>query len=128
MPGVGSYYVDLALTGMKADASDININNLEPTSYAQATSGGAFLGKKAFGAGAVFPGAIAAGTGSSHKLTTAAVTDGAISLSGTASHWSITMNGAPTRLVAQGALSATQSVTTPNPFTLGAFDIQMAYG
>lgn len=126
MPGTSAYYVDLALAAIKAECTDVNINSAEPTTWAAATSGGIYLGKKVFGAGLVFPGAIAAGTGSSRKITSAPVTDGAIGFNGTASHFSATNNSA-SRLGVAGALSATQAVTQPNPFTLGAFDFQMAY-
>lgn len=126
MPSIGSYYIDQALTAIKSGASDININTAEPATYTAATSGAQFLGKKTFGAGSVFPAAIAAGTGSSRKVTSAAVTDGAISVSGTAAAASVTDN-ANSRLTASTTLSASQAVTAPNPFTLGAFDVQMPY-
>ena len=122
---VGDYYLDLALTGMKtAGCTDININTAEPTTFAAATAGAQFLGKKVFGAGNVFPGAIAAGAPNGRKLTTAAVTDGAISTSGTAAACSITDN-TNSRLAVTTTLSSSQAVTSPNPFTLGAFDVRL---
>ena len=54
----------------------------------------------------------------------AAITDGTVSGTGTATHWAITKSG--TTLMATGALSASQAVTSGNVFTLGAFDIGIA--
>ena len=121
---VGDYYLDNGLAAMKSGTTDININTVEPTTFAAATAGAQFLGKKVFGAGAVFPAAIAAGTPNGRKLVTAAVTDGAISTSGTAAACSITDNTG-SRLAVTTTLSASQAVTSPNPFTLGAFDVRL---
>ncbi len=125
MPTVGDYVLDNGLgAGLKTVATDININGTEPTTFANATSGAQFFGKKVFGAGNVFPAAIAAGAPNGRKVTTAAVTDGAISTSGTAVTGSITDNTG-SRLLVTFSLSASQAVTSPNPFTLGAFDVRL---
>ena len=52
----------------------------------------------------------------------AAITDGSVTANGTASHWAITDTG-NSRLLATGALAASQAVSSGNTFTLGAFDI-----
>jgi hypothetical protein len=55
-------------------------------------------------------------------VTIAAITDGIVTATGTATHWAIT-DTANSRLLATGSLSASQVVTNGNMFTLGAFDI-----
>ena len=121
---VGDRVLDNGLSALKSEATDININTAEPATFAAATVGAQFLGKNVFGAGAVFPGAIAAGSPNGRKLTTAAVSAGSISTSGTAAACSITDNTG-SRLLVTTTLSSSQSVTSPNPFTLGAFDVRL---
>lgn len=67
-------------------------------------------------------GAPADGSPNGRSVTVSAISDGSIDTSGTATHWAITDN---TELLASEALSAPQGVTTPNVFTLGAFDINL---
>lgn len=55
------------------------------------------------------------------RVIGAAITDGSVSGTGTATHWAIT-NGVDT-VLASGALSASQSVTSGNTFTLDAISI-----
>jgi hypothetical protein len=115
--------LDSGLSYLKSNASHIYICNAEPSTYTQASSTYA-LGSKNFGAGAVVPGALAAGSPSGRKATTAAITDGSVSGTGTASHWAITFNSSSI-LLAASSLSASQAVTNGNTFTLGAFDIRL---
>ncbi len=56
------------------------------------------------------------------KRTVSAITDGSVTSTGTATHWALTDG---TRLLATGALSASQAVTSANTFTLAAFDIRV---
>lgn len=123
MPFINDNILDNGLAALKAAASAIHINNAEPATFTAATSTNS-LGSKSFGAGSVFPGAIAAGSPSGRKLTSAAVTDGSITTTGTATHYSIVSAGA-SRLEWAGALAASQAVTSGNPFTLGAFDVRL---
>lgn len=124
MPFLNDNVLDNGLAALKAAATHIYVCSAEPATYTAASSTNA-LGNKNFGAGAVFPGAIAAGSPSGRKLTTAAVTDGAISASGTATHWAIVTSGS-SRLDAASSLSASQAVTIGNAFTLPAFDVRLA--
>lgn len=59
---------------------------------------------------------------SGRKVTVSAITDGTIDANGTATHWALCDNSA-SKLLATAPLSASQVVTTPNTFTLAAFDI-----
>jgi hypothetical protein len=124
MPTVGDYVLDNGLAALKSGSTDVNINTAEPSTYTAATSGATFLGKKTFGAGNVFPAAIAAGSPNGRKVTTAAVTDGAISTGGSAGAVSVTDN-TNSRLHVTTTLSAAQTVTSGNPFTLNAFDVRL---
>ena len=124
MPFINDNVLDNGLVALKAAASHIWICSAEPATFTAATSTLA-LGSKNFGAGAGFPGAVAAGSPSGRKLTTAAVTDGAISATGTASHYGIT-SAAASRLDIANSLAASQAVTSGNPFTLAAFDVRLA--
>ena len=123
MPFLNDNTLDNGLAALKAAASHVYINSSEPATYTAATSTVA-LGNKNWGAGAVYPAAIAAGTPSGRKLTSAAITDGAVTGTGTASHYSV-VSLASTRLEVAQALSASQAVTSGNPFTLTAADVRL---
>lgn len=120
---VDSRVLDYGLSALKSEATHIYICNAEPTTYTAATSTNA-LGNKNFGAGNVFPAAIANGTPNGRKLTTAAVTDGTVTGTGTATNWAI-CDSVNSRLLAVGSLAAAQAVTSGNVFTLAAFDIRL---
>jgi hypothetical protein len=114
--------LDLGLNALSAEPTHLRVCSSEPTTYAQATTT-YMLGFKSFGAGGVF-GSPAAGSPNGRKVTSAAITDGTITTSGTANWWAIT-DEANSRLHAHGSLSASQVVTAGNTFTLGAFDIRV---
>lgn len=124
MATVQDYYLDNGLAALKAGSTDVNINTAEPSTFTAATSGATFLGKKTVAAGSVFPAAIAAGSPNGRKITTLSITDGAISTGGTAAACSVSDN-TNSRLGVTTTLSASQVVTAPNPFTLGAFDVRL---
>lgn len=123
MASVNNNTLDNGLAALKASASHIYLCSAEPTTYAEATATFA-LGNKNFGAGAVYPGAIAAGSPSGRKLTSAAVTDGTVTATGTATH-SAVVSSASSRLEVVQTLLATQSVTSGNTFTLTAQDVRL---
>ena len=62
------------------------------------------------------------GTPNGRKVTSAAVTDGSVTTTGTASHYAV-VDSANSRLLATGALASSQAVTSGNTFTLAAFDV-----
>lgn len=66
----------------------------------------------------------AAGTPDGRKVTVSAITDGTVDANGTAAYYALCDNSA-SKLLAAGDLAATQPVTTPNVFTLTAFDIRI---
>ena len=117
---------DLGLSYLKTNADKIYICSAQPANYSEATTGGTYaLGNKSFGAGAVIPAALADDTPTgSRKGTTAAVTDGSVTNSGTAGFWAIVYSGS-SLLLAAYSLSATQGVTASNTFTLAAFVVKL---
>ncbi len=57
-----------------------------------------------------------ADSGTGRQVTVPAITDGSVTGTGTATHWAI--HNASDTVVASGALSSSQAVTSGNPFTL----------
>jgi hypothetical protein len=112
--------LDNGLTVLDTEADKIFICSAEPATYTAATTTNA-LGNKTFSAGAAF-GSPAARSPSGRKVTSAAITDGSVTGTGTASHWAV-VDSANSRLLAAYSLAASQAVTSGNPFTLAAFDI-----
>src|ERR1043166_3168053 len=84
--------LDNGLSSVKSNADKIYTCSQEPSTYTGATSTYA-LGNKNFGAGNVYPAAIAAGSPSGRKITTAAITDGSVTGTGTASHYAVVTSG-----------------------------------
>lgn len=116
--------LDLGLNVLDTEATHIYICNAEPTTFTGASSTNA-LGSKNFGAGAAFGAPANGGASNSRKVSSTAITDGAVTATGTATHWVVTDN-ANSRLLAVGSLAASQAVTNGNTFTLASFDIQLA--
>jgi hypothetical protein len=108
---------DNGLAALATEGTRIDICSQEPTTYAQATSTYS-LGNKT----AVSIAAPSARTPNGRKVTVPAVSGGSVTATGTASHWAI-VDPTNTRLLAAGALSASQAVTNGNTFTLTSFDI-----
>lgn len=124
MPYINTNTLDNGLAALKAAADRVFINSSEPATYVAASST-VKLGTKTFAAGSVFPAAIAAGTGTGRKVTTAVITDGAVEANGSATHWSVCTSGSSRLEVAQ-ALAASQTVTSGNAFSLTAADVQLS--
>lgn len=123
MPTLDNNTLDNGLAALKAAATHVYICSADPATYTAATSTNA-LGNKAWGAGLVYPAAIAAGSPSGRQLVSAAITDGSVTATGTATHSAVVTSTA-TRLEAAQALSASQAVTSGNVFTLGAQTIRL---
>lgn len=117
MPFMNDRVFDLGLNVLDTEANRLDICSTEPATYAAATSTNTLGNKTSFAIGAP-----ADRTPNGRKVTTASITDGAVTATGTATHWAITDTG-NSRLLATGALSASQAVTNGNVFTLAAFDL-----
>ena len=112
-----TYVLDPAFTQLDTAGNRLDICTAEPTTYAEATSTYTKGNKTSLSIGAP-----ADRTPNGRKVTVAAITDGTVSGTGTVTHWAISDTG-NSRLLATGALSASQAVTSGNTFTLAAFDI-----
>lgn len=115
--------LDNGLAALKAAASHIYLCSADSATYTAATSTNA-LGNYNFTAGLVYPAAIAAGSPSGRQLTSAAVTTGSVTATGTAAFSAVTSLGV-TRLEISQALSASQGVTSGNQFTLTAQQVRL---
>lgn len=106
---------DLALSWIDTNGTRLEICSAEPANYA---------GIAAVALGNKTPpniGAPANGAVNGRRVTIAAITDGSVTATGTATHWAL-HNGSNT-LVASGSLPSSQGVTNGNTFTLPAFDV-----
>lgn len=119
MPFINDRVFDLGLNVLDTEANRLDICSSEPATYTAATSTNTLGNKTALSIGAP-----AAGSPSGRKVTVAAITDGTVTGTATATHWAIT-DTVNSRLLATGALSASQAVTSGNTFTLAAFDITL---
>jgi len=119
---VNSWVLDNGLTALHNNATHIYICSAEPMSYSDATSTYA-LGNNNFGVGLAL-GAPVNGTPDGRKVTTTAVTAGAVTGTGTVIRWAI-VDSVNSRLLVDGDLAASQAVTAGNVFSLPAFDIRI---
>lgn len=117
MAFLADYVLDLALAELDTNADRLDITSQEAVSYAEATSTYTLGNKTSLTVGS--PGDR---TGGGRKVTVAAITNGTVSGTGTATHWAI-VDVSESRLLATGSLASSQSVTSGNSFSLAAFDI-----
>lgn len=110
--------LDAALAAISGVAENLYITSQEAATYTEAQTTYK-LGTKA-SPGFTGP---ANGDASGRKTTVDAVADGTVDATGTATHWALCDNS-ETQLLAAGALSEGQVVTSGNTFTLTAFDIE----
>ena len=107
--------LDAALNYIKTNATVLHICSSQPANYAGVAA--VSLGTKT----SPTIGSPVDGT-SGRKVVVSAITDGSVSATGTASHYAIVSG---TELLAANTLSASQSVTNGNVFTLATFDITL---
>jgi len=117
MPYLNDFVLDLALSNLDTAGNRLDICTQEPANYTEATSTYTKGNKTSLSIGAP-----ADRSPNGRKVTIAAITDGTVTGTGTVTHWAISDTG-NSRLLAAGALSASQAVTSGNPFTLAAFDV-----
>lgn len=120
MAFLSDYIFDAALAKLDTEANRLDICSQEPTSYAQATSTYT-LGNNT----SISIGSPEDRTPNGRKVVVAATSGGSVTGTGSATHWAI-VDTANSRLLATGALSAPQSVTSGNTFSTAAFDIGIA--
>jgi len=112
------YVLDNGLVALKNVASDIYLLSQQPMTFADIATYG--LARKNWGAGNAVTGPFAR-TPDGRKVTTVAVTDGAVTGSGTATRWAI-VDTPNSRLLVDNDLAASQGVTAGNVFSLPGFD------
>ena len=117
MPSLNDRVFDNGLTVLDTEASHLYITSQEATTYTQAATTYA-LGVKA----TPTVSAPADRTGGGREVTVSAITDGSVTASGTATHYAL-VDQTNSRLLAAGALTASQGVTDGNQFTLSSFKI-----
>ena len=110
---------DMGLSQLTTIVENLYICSAMPTTFAEASSTYK-LGTKA---SPTITGP-ADRTGGGREVTVAAITDGVVNADGTAGFYALCDNSASKLLVAQ-ALSATQVVTSGNPFSLAALKVGM---
>jgi len=120
MAYINDYVFDLALAYLDTSGNRLDICSQEPATYAAATSTYTLGNKTGLSIGAPTD-----RSPNGRKVVVAAISDGTITGTATATHWAISDTG-NSRLIATGALSASQAVTSGNTFTLAAFDIGIA--
>lgn len=107
---------DQGLDYADTNGTRIDITNAEATTYAEATSTFTLGNKTGLNTGATED-----GDTDGRKVVVPAITDGSVTSTDTATHWALTDGSSI--LVATGALSSSQAVTSGNTFTLDAIDI-----
>jgi len=108
---------DEGLSVLDTEATAVHVTSQEAGSYAEATSTYTLGNSSSL--------AIAAPTdrsGGGRKVVVSAISDGAITGTGTVTHYAL-VDTNNSRLLATAALTASQSVTNGNTFTLATFDI-----
>ena len=116
MPYINDEVFDQGLDYADTNGTRIDICSQEPVSYAEATSTYTLGNKTGLNTGAT-----QAGATDGRRVIVPAITDGSVTGTATATHWALT-DGASI-LVATGALTSSQGVTSGNTFTLDAISI-----
>lgn len=108
---------DNGLTVLDTEANAIHVTSQEATDYTDATSTSTLGNSTSLSIGAP-----ADRSGGGREVTVAAISDGSITGSGTVTHYAI-VDTVNSRLLVTGSLSASQSVTSGNTFSLASFTI-----
>ena len=117
MASLGDRVFDNGLSVLDTEANAIHITSQEATTYAEATSTYTLGNSTTLSIGAP-----ADRAGGGREVTVAALSDGSVTSTGTATHFAI-VDTVNSRLLATNTLNASQSVTSGNTFSLGSFSI-----
>jgi hypothetical protein len=118
MPYINDTEFDALLNSIQDNVGDLHICSQEPINYTEATVTYTLGDKQS---PTVAEPSDRGGGG--REIVVSAITDGDVTGDGDASHWAIVKTSATTRLMAAGALSAPQTVSNGNTFTLTSFAI-----
>lgn len=108
---------DNGLTVLDTEANAIHITSQEATDYTDATSTSTLGNSTSLSIGAPQD-----RTGGGREVVAAAITDGSVTGTGTATHYAI-VDTVNSRLLATGALTSSQAVTSGNTFSLSSFTV-----
>ena len=108
---------DNGLTTLDTEANVVHVTSAEATTYTAATST-LSLGNST----SLSIAAPSDRSGGGRKVTVSAISDGSITGTGTVTHYAL-VDTNNSRLLATAALTASQSVTSGNTFSLASFDI-----
>ena len=117
MPYINDEVFDQGLDYADTNGVRIDICSQEPTTFTEATV------TYTLGNDTVNTGATEGGATDGRRVIVPAITAGSVTGTDTATHWALTDNASPGTLIATGALSAPQAVTSGNTFTLDAISI-----
>jgi hypothetical protein len=117
MASLADRVFDNGLSILDTEANAIYITSQEASTYAEATATYALGNSATLSIGA--PSDRGAG---GREVTVASLTDGSVTSTGTATHFAI-VDTVNSRLLVTNTLSASQSVTSGNTFSLGSFSI-----
>lgn len=109
--------LDSGLSVLDTEANKIVVTSQEATTYTEANATYALGNSTSLSIGAP-----ADRSGGGREVTVAAITDGSVTGTGTATHYAI-VDTVNSRLLATSTLSASQAVTSGNTFTLASFTI-----
>jgi|TARA_R100000951_G_scaffold108428_1_gene104618 hypothetical protein len=108
---------DEGLNVLDTDADKILITSQEATTYAEANSTYALGNSTSLSIAAPSD-----RSGGGREVVVAAISDGSVTGTGTATHYAM-VDTSNTLLLATGSLTASQVVTSGNNFTLGSFTV-----
>jgi hypothetical protein len=116
MPFMNDEIHDQGLDYADVNGTRIDICTQEPSNYTEATSTYSIGNKTGLNTGATQNGVT-----DGRRVVVPAITDGSVTGTDTATHWALTDGSSV--LLAAGALSAPQGVTSGNTFTLDAISL-----
>jgi len=117
MATIADRVFDNGLTVLDTEANKIVVTSQEATTYTEANATYALGNSTSLSIGAP-----ADRSGGGREVTAAAITDGSITGTGTVTHYAI-VDTTNSRLLVTGSLSASQSVTSGNTFSLASFTV-----
>lgn len=117
MATIADRVFDNGLTVLDTEANKIVVTSQEATTYAEANATYALGNSTSLSIGAP-----ADRSGGGREVTASAITDGSITGTGTVTHYAI-IDTTNSRLLVTGSLSASQSVTSGNTFSLASFTV-----
>lgn len=117
MATIADRVFDNGLTVLDTEANKIVVTSQEATTYTEANATYALGNSTSLSIGAP-----ADRSGGGREVTASAITDGSITGTGTVTHYAI-IDTNNSRLLVTGSLSASQSVTSGNTFSLASFTV-----